>query len=97
MLRSSSGLRSHLELANLALRQAAIVAVGSALLLRLRVLRLLGLLAKGVRRLWVLTAEIYTGRSWWDLALCLEQSRLQVDDVVAELVVLGLQGLVELA
>lgn len=82
MLRRGGGLSSHLELANLALRQATVV-VGSALLLGLRLLGLLGLLAKGVRRLWVLTAEIYTGRRWWDFALGLEQSRLQIDDVVA--------------
>jgi hypothetical protein len=34
---------------------------------------------------------------WWYLALGLEQARLQVDDVVAQLVVLGLEGLVQLA
>lgn len=32
-----------------------------------------------------------------DLALCLEQSRLEVDDVVAQLVVFRLKGLVQLA
>lgn len=41
--------------------------------------------------------EVDAGRSRRDLALGLEQSRLEVDDVVAQLVVLGLKGLVQLA
>ena len=48
---------------------------------------------------WLLvwSVEIYTGRRRWYLALCLKQSRLQIDDIVAQLVVLGLKSLVEFA
>lgn len=48
---------------------------------------------------WLLvwSVEIYTGRRRWYLALGLKQSRLQVDDIVAQLVVLGLKSLVEFA
>jgi hypothetical protein len=45
----------------------------------------------------VWTVQIYTGGRRWYLALGLEQARLQVDYVVAQLVVLGLEGLVQLA
>lgn len=41
--------------------------------------------------------EVDAGRRRWHLALCLEQARLEVDDVVAKLVVLGLQVLVQFA
>lgn len=45
----------------------------------------------------VRSVEIYTGWSRGDLALGLEESGLEVDDVVAQLVVLGLERFVELA
>lgn len=45
----------------------------------------------------VRSVEIYTGRGRGDLALGLKESGLEVDDVVAQLVVLGLERLVELA
>lgn len=42
------------------------------------------------------SVEVDAGGGRWNLALGLEQSRLQVDDVVAQLVVFGLQGLIQL-
>jgi hypothetical protein len=45
----------------------------------------------------VWTVQIYAGGRRWNLALGLEQARLQVDYVIAQLVVLGLEGLVQLA
>jgi hypothetical protein len=93
-------LRRHLQLANLALRQSPIVIARGLLLL----LRLFGLLG----RLWwlgllvhvwlfVRAIEIYTGGRRWYLALGFEESGLQVDDVIAQLVVLCLERLVKLA
>jgi hypothetical protein len=100
VLSGRCSLRRHLQLANLALRKASVVIVRALLLL----LRLLGLLG----RLWRLRLlvhvgwlvgpiEIYTSRRRWYLALSFEQSRLEVDDVVAQLIVLGLEGFVQLA
>ena len=100
MLGCSCSLRSHLQFANLALRKAAGVVVWALLWVLWFWL---------LRRLWCLwwlvhvclvterSVEVYTGRRRWYLALCLEQPRLQVDDVVAQLVVFRLEGLVELA
>ena len=45
----------------------------------------------------VRSVEVYTSRGRGDLALGLEESGLEVDDVVAQLVVLRLKRLVELA
>lgn len=45
----------------------------------------------------MLAAKINASGGWGDLALGLKETRLKVDDVVAQLVVLGLEGLVELA
>jgi hypothetical protein len=45
----------------------------------------------------VWTVQIYAGGRRWNLALGLEQARLQVDYVIAQLVILGLEGLVQLA
>jgi hypothetical protein len=49
------------------------------------------------RGLAVWSVQVYAGGRWWYLALGLEQARLQVDDVVAQLVVFGLESLVQLA
>jgi hypothetical protein len=43
------------------------------------------------------SVQVNTSGSRWDLALSLEQAGLQVDDVVAQLVVFRLEGLVQLA
>ena len=96
----------HLQFANLALRQASIGVVRVVVLrVGLLLLGLLGLLC-GLRGLWlgvhvgllgVGSVEVYAGRGRRYLALRLEQSRLQVDDVVAQLVVFRLQRLVQLA
>lgn len=45
----------------------------------------------------VIAREIDAGGSRWNLALGFEESRLKVDDVVAQLVVLGLKCLIQLA
>lgn len=94
-------LRRHLQLANLALRKPAVVIAGGLLLLLLWLLGLLGRLwwLRCLVHVWLLvwSVEIYTGRCRWYLALGLKQSRLQVDDIVAQLVVLGLKSLVEFA
>lgn len=45
----------------------------------------------------VRTVQVDAGGRRWNLALGLEQTGLQVDDVVAQLVVLSLEGLVQLA
>lgn len=50
-------------------------------------MRRLGLDARGLA-VWAVQVNASWGR--WDLALGLEEARLQVDDVVAELVVLRL-------
>ena len=89
-------LGGHLELANLPFGEASVV--GGALLLGLLWLGLLrGLVQRIVGGLAVGAREVDAGGGGWDLALGLEEARLQVDDVVAQLVVLGLQGLVQLA
>lgn len=102
MLRGCSCLRRHLKLANLTLRKASVVAARAALLR----LWWLGLLMKLRRlgrdmvqtcRLSVRSIEVDASGRGWDFALGLEQSRLKVDDVVAQLVVFGLQGLVQIA
>ena len=94
-------LRRHLQLANLALRKPAVVIAGGLLLLLLWLLGLLGRLwwLRCLVHVWLLvwSVEVYTGRRRWYLALCLKQSRLQIDDIVAQLVVLGLKSLVEFA
>lgn len=98
VLRRGGCLGSHLELTNLSLGEAAVVIVRALLLLLLLgsgLLLLLGLVQ--VRGLAVVAREVDAGRGWWDFALCLEETRLQIDDVVAQLVVLGLEGLVQLA
>lgn len=45
----------------------------------------------------MIAREVNAGGRRGDFALSLEQSRLEVDDVVAKLVVLGLERLVQLA
>lgn len=98
-----SSLCSHLQLANLSLGQPSIAVIVWTLLWlwllfwlllmlwRLRWLRL------EVCRLTMGAVQVNASGRRGYLALGLEQSRLQVDDVVAQLVVLGLEGLVELA
>jgi hypothetical protein len=103
VLSSSGSLCGHLQLANLSFGQPSI-AVAVWTLLRLGLL--LGLLLE-LWRLWLGMAQtrgftmwsvqIDAGGGRWDLALSLEQTRLQVDDVVAQLVVLGLERLVQFA
>jgi hypothetical protein len=104
VLGGSGSLCGHLQFANLSLGQSSIVVVAVWTLLRLGLL--LWLLLE-LWRLWlrlvqtrgltVWPVEVYAGGGWWYLALGLEQARLQIDDVVAQLVVLGLEGLVQLA
>jgi hypothetical protein len=70
------------------------------LLLLLMLLRLVWRLLLELWRLWLGLAqacglamrsiEVNAGGGGWYFALCLEQTRLQIDDVVAQLVVLGL-------
>ena len=103
MLRRSGCLRSHLKLANLTCGKATIVAVARALLLGLLLLLLLWRLGLLLLRLvetgrfGVRAREVDADGGGRDLALDLDQTRLKVDDVVSELVVLRLQRLVELA
>lgn len=97
VLRSRSGLRGHLELANLAIRKTTVVVRA---LLRLSLL--VGLwrgrrLAHGRIGGFAVAREVYACWSRGHLALGLEETRLEVDDVVAELVVLRLQRLVQFA
>ena len=103
VLGGSRSLRSHLKLANLSLRQAAVAVADGAvvlwlllLLLGLLLVLLLGVLGHA-RGLAVRAVEVDAGGCGWDFALGLEEARLQVDDVVAQLVVLRLERLIELA
>lgn len=107
MLRGGGSLSGHLKLSNLSFRQTTIVVVVviragigirvGALLLRLG----FGLLRRryygyvyGAGGLGVLATEVNTGGCWGDFALGFEEARLEVDDVVAQLVVFGLEGFV---
>ena len=83
-------LRCHLQLANLSLRQATVACILVRLRMRLRLVRLrllelrwwcLWLIQS--RRLAVRSVEVNAGRRWGDFTLCLEQARLEIDDVVA--------------
>jgi len=96
VLCSCGSLCSHLELTDLAFRETAIVVVRVLLLLLLGFGRLLlgGLVQIGG---FAMAREIDASRSRGNLALGLKEPRLQVDDVVAQLVVFGLQRLVKLA
>ena len=110
VLRGCRCLSSHLQLAYLSLREPAVVIRAGARLLGLLLLGLLLLVLLLLLLLLVLEVRVHAGNfgvwsvrqvnaCWrrWHLALCLEQARLEVDDVVAQLVVLGLQVLIKLA
>lgn len=98
MLRGSGCLSSHLELTNLPIRKTTIVVIAVVrVILRLRLLVGLGLrgsLVHGRVGRFAVAREINSCWCGRYLALCLEQAGLKVDDVVAKLVVLGLQRLV---
>ena len=96
MLCCSSCLGCHLELADLPIRKTAIV-IGVLLRLLLRVGLGRRRLGHGLAGCFARAREVDACRGGWDLALGLEEARLEVDDVVAELVVLRLQRLVQLA
>ena len=110
VLRGCRCLSSHLQLAYLSLREPAVVIRAGARLLGLLLLGLLLLVLLLLLLLLLLEVRVHAGNfgvwsvrqvnaCWrrWHLALCLEQARLEVDDVVAQLVVLGLQVLIKLA
>jgi hypothetical protein len=92
--------RGHLKIANLAVRESAIgirVPLLRLLLLRLLVvLRWLRFRVGHAGRIAVLLAQVNSGGRRRDLALILEEARLEVDDIVAELVVLCLKRLKQL-
>lgn len=95
MLGRSSCLSGHLQLADLPVRETTVVGVLLRLLLRIG----LGRGRLGHVRIggFAGAREVDACRGGRDLALGLEEARLEVDDVVAELVVLCLQRLVQLA
>jgi len=92
--------RCHLEIPNLAVRESAIRV--RAPLLRRLLLRLLVVLqwlrfrVGHAGRFAVLLAQVNASRRRRDFALILEEARLEVDDVVAELEVLVLKRLEQL-
>lgn len=94
VLCSSGGLRGHLELADLTIRETTVVIralLGLGLLVGLRRGRRL---AHGRIGGFAVAREVYPCGCGGNFALSLEKTRLEVDDVIAELVVLRLQRLV---